>query len=147
MISEVMKVLKDKGYRITAQRQAIIEVVVASDKLLTAAEIWGLVRVRYSDVGLDTIYRNLNMLTDLGIMIPIESIGKDGVRYEIASACHHHHIVCIKCGHATCIDFCPVNQNFIAMLRGNGFELLRHSVEFFGVCSDCKAEEDQVCVK
>lgn len=147
MIKDVIKTLKDKGYRITAQRQVILEVIIASDKLLTAAEILGLVRKRYSDVGLDTVYRNLNMLTDLGIISPIEGVGKDGVRYEITSDCHHHHIVCVKCGHAACIDFCPVNPNFLAMIKGNGFELLRHNVEFFGVCRECKAEEDQVCVK
>lgn len=141
MINEVMKTLKDKGYRITAQRQAIIEVIITSAKLLTAAEIWELVRLRYSDVGLDTVYRNLNMLVELGIVSPIEGIGKDGVRYEIASECHHHHIVCIKCGHAACLDFCPVNPSFLQMLRGNGFELLRHNIEFFGVCRECRTEE------
>ncbi|AIF52207.1 Fur family transcriptional regulator [Pelosinus sp. UFO1] len=139
MIYEVMKQLKDKGYRITPQRRVIIEKIVHTAGLLTAAEIWNLVRQEYNDIGLDTIYRNISMLTEMGILIPISGTGKESTRYELAHANHHHHVVCVKCGQAVCIDYCPINQEFIEMLRMNGYELIRHNVELLGLCTDCKS--------
>ena len=138
MIYEVMNQLKEKGYRITPQRRVIVEKIVQTAGLLTAAEIWNLVRNEYSDIGLDTIYRNINMLTDIGVLIPIAGTGKDRTRYELAHENHHHHVVCAKCGQAVCIDYCPINQQFIEMLRMNGYELIRHNIELLGLCLECK---------
>lgn len=139
MIYEVMNQLKEKGYRITPQRRVIVEKIVQTAGLLTAAEIWNLVRKEYNDIGLDTIYRNINMLTDIGVLIPIAGTGKDRTRYELAHANHHHHVVCVKCGQAVCIDYCPINQQFIEMFRVNGYELIRHNIELLGLCIDCKS--------
>jgi Fe2+ or Zn2+ uptake regulation protein len=139
MVYEVMKQLKDKGFRITPQRRVIIEKIVHTAGLLTAAEIWNLVRQEYNDIGLDTIYRNISMLTEMGILIPISGTGKESTRYELAHANHHHHVVCVKCGQAVCIDYCPINQEFIEMLRMNGYELIRHNVELLGLCTDCRS--------
>lgn len=139
MIYEVMAKLKEKGYRITPQRRVIVEKIVQTAGLLTVAEIWKLVQDEYSDVGLDTIYRNINVLAEIGVLTPITGIGNDSTRYELAYANHHHHVVCIKCGQAVCIDYCPINQEFVDMLRVRGYELIRHNVELLGVCSECKA--------
>jgi Fe2+ or Zn2+ uptake regulation protein len=138
MIYDVMKKLKEKGYRITPQRRIIMEKIVQTAGLLTADEIWNLVRQEYSDIGLDTIYRNINMLTENGVLIPITGMGKERTRYELAHANHHHHVVCVKCGKAVCIDYCPIDEEFIKLLRKSGYELIRHNVELLGLCSNCK---------
>lgn len=137
MVELILAALKEKGYRITPQRQTIIKKIASADKFLTAAEIWHLVRTQHKDIGLDTIYRNINILISLGVLIPIEGIGKEGVRYELVDRSHHHHIVCVKCGRAVCLDYCPINKKFVAMLRNSGFELLRHNVELYGLCGQC----------
>lgn len=138
MMYEVITKLKDKGFRMTPQRRVIIEKIVHTAGLLTVAEIWKLVRDEYSDIGLDTIYRNINMLTEIGVLTPITGTGNDSTRYELAYANHHHHVVCIKCGNAICIDYCPINEEFVTMLRLRGYELVRHNVELLGVCNECK---------
>ncbi len=129
--------LKDKGYRITAQRQAMVEQLVESGKALSAFEIWEKLRVQYKDISLDTVYRNLHVLVDLGALIPINAMGKESVRYELVYTRHHHHIVCVKCGQTQCIDYCPVDPNLIIMLKTHGYELVRHNLELFGVCRQC----------
>lgn len=139
MIYEVMTKLKEKGYRITPQRRVIVEKIVQTAGLLTVAEIWKLVRAEYNDIGLDTIYRNINVLAEIGVLTPITGIGNDSTRYELADANHHHHVVCIKCGQAVCIDYCPINHEFSEMLRQKGYELIRHNVELLGLCATCKA--------
>lgn len=140
MLESVVAQLKEHGYRITPQRRLILETIIAAQTLLTAFEIWQLVQQQYQDIGLDTIYRNLNMLADMGVLIPISGLGKESTRYELACTHHHHHVVCVKCGQAVCIDYCPIDHHFIAALEARGYELLRHHVELFGLCAACKAK-------
>ncbi|HWR41506.1 Fur family transcriptional regulator [Sporomusa sp.] len=135
----VVSRLKDKGYRITAQRQALVEKLIESDKALSASEIWEKLKVQYKEISLDTVYRNLHVLVDLGALIPINAMGKDSVRYELVFTSHHHHIVCVKCGKSQCIDFCPVDPQLIITLKKHGYELVRHNLELFGVCRQCNA--------
>ena len=138
MIYEVITKLREKGYRITPQRRVIIEKIVHTAGLLTVGEIWKMVREEYSDIGLDTIYRNIKILTEISVLIPITGMGNDSTRYELTYANHHHHVVCIKCGRAVCIDYCPIDQEFVTMLRLRGYELIRHNIELLGLCTECK---------
>jgi Fe2+ or Zn2+ uptake regulation protein len=135
----VVSQLKDKGYRITAQRQAMVEMLIEADKPLSASEIWEKLKMRYRGISLDTVYRNLHVLVDLGALIPINAMGKDSVRYELVYTSHHHHIVCVKCGKSQCIDYCPIEPQLIIMLKNHGYELVRHNLELFGVCHQCSA--------
>lgn len=129
--------LKEKGYRITAQRQALVEQLVESAEPVSAFEIWEKLKVQYKDISLDTVYRNLHVLVDLGALIPINAVGKEGVRYELVLSSHHHHIVCVKCGQTQCLEYCPIDPQLISMLKTYGYELLRHNLELFGVCRNC----------
>ena len=149
MLEQIVARLKQQGCRITPQRRAIIANVLESDRSFTALEIHRRVRAHYPDIGLDTIYRNLKVLVDIGMLIPIVGLGKDGTRYELASyAEHHHHIVCIKCGNATCLDYCPVDPQFLNLLRDQGYQLIRHNVELFGICNKCSPDGGAVgCLK
>ncbi len=135
----VLSRLKDKGYRITAQRQAMVAALLEAKKALSAFEIWEKLKVQYQDISLDTVYRNLHVLVDLGALVPINAMGKDSVRYELVYTSHHHHIVCVKCGQTQCIEYCPIDPQFIVMLKMHGYELVRHNLELFGVCSCCRA--------
>lgn len=134
---DVVNRLKDKGYRITAQRQAMVEQLVESNQALSAFEIWEKLKVQYKDISLDTVYRNLHVLVDLGALIPIKAMGKESVRYELVYSSHHHHIVCVKCGQTQCIDYCPIDPRLIIMLKTHGYELVRHNLELFGICQQC----------
>lgn len=135
----VVSRLKDKGYRITAQRQAMVETLIEADKALTAYEIWQALTVQYPDISLDTVYRNLHVLVDLGALHPITAMGKESVRYELVCSNHHHHIVCVKCGKSQCLDYCPIDPQFLILLKKHGYELVRHNLELFGVCRQCGA--------
>lgn len=131
--------LKEQGCRLTPQRRAVIKQVYESTEPLTVTSIWHSVREAYPNISLDTVYRNVSVLVELGVLIPIKSTGKEGIRYELAATDHHHHhVVCVKCGQAVCIDFCPVNQHLLELLHGHGYELVRHTVELFGICADCR---------
>jgi Fe2+ or Zn2+ uptake regulation protein len=106
---------------------------------MTAQQILDYVRKTYPDIGLDTIYRNVNLLITLGVVAQINIPGKDGNLFELMDGTsHHHHAVCIRCGKTECLDFCPIDDQEIEQLERNGFTLVSHSLQFFGYCRSCQ---------
>lgn len=144
MLDEIKGKIKKLGYKMTPQRQTIIDHVLKQAAAVTAAEIWADVRKRNPDISLDTVYRNLSLLVEIDVLIPIAGVGKEGTRYELAHTTHHHHhIVCLECGEAACIQTCPISPQLLSIVKEQGYDLIRHNVELFGVCRKCKADREK----
>lgn len=129
--------LKKGGFKVTPQRQEIIDCFGYGGRHYSAEEIHRKVRDRFPNISLDTVYRNLNTLRDLGI---IEALNFDDgkCRYELAAEnTHHHHLVCLKCGGSEEVDFCPLKFLDAKLLREKKFRVQRHSFEIYGYCSRC----------
>ncbi|MFZ5632630.1 MAG: Fur family transcriptional regulator [Bacillota bacterium] len=129
--------LKSGGYRITPQRQEIIKCFGPGGKHYSAEEVHRKVRRKFPNISLDTVYRNLNTLKELGILQALNF--EDGrSRYELAREnTHHHHLICLKCGGSQELDFCPLNFLDSTLLKNKKFKVERHSFEIYGYCSSC----------
>lgn len=129
--------LKSCGYRITPQRQEILNCFDPAGRHYSAEEVHRKVRARFPNISLDTVYRTLNTLKDLGILEALNF--EDGrVRYELArESAHHHHLICLKCGQSQELDFCPLKFINSDLLRESNFKVARHSFEIYGYCSRC----------
>lgn len=138
-MEKLIGILRDKGYKITPQRRAVITAFLDSDQFATAQQILDHVRKTHPDMSLDTVYRNLTLLVDLGVVSEINTRGRDGNIYELITTEHHHHLVCLNCGKAECLDFCPINREKLEKASKNGFNITSHSLEFYGYCHDCHA--------
>jgi len=133
----ILTILREKGYKLTPQRRAVIQALAETGKFPTALEVLARVKQVAPDVSLDTIYRNLTLLTELGLVHEIQLPGRDGNVFELTTR-HHHHLICMKCGQAECLDYCPVSQRDIEKAAERGFEILSHSLEFYGFCRSCR---------
>lgn len=129
--------LRQKGYKITPQRQEILDTLLDSDHK-SAEEIHQKIQVKYPNVSLDTVYRNLNTLKELGIITPVNfADGKQ--RFEFAEgAKHHHHLVCLKCGAYEELDFCPLEFLDCRKIKDKDFQIEKHNFEIFGYCAACR---------
>ncbi len=136
-MEKLISVLREKGYKITPQRRAVITALVNSDRFATAQQILDYVKKTNPDISLDTIYRNLTLLADLGIICEINTRGKDGNIYELITTKHHHHLVCLNCGKAECLDFCPISHEDLEQINQKQFTIISHSLEFYGYCANC----------
>lgn len=136
-MEKLISVLREKGYKITPQRRAVITALVNSDRFATAQQILDYVKKTNPDISLDTIYRNLTLLADLGIICEISTRGKDGNIYELITTKHHHHLVCLNCGKAECLDFCPISHEDLEQINQKQFTIISHSLEFYGYCANC----------
>jgi Fur family zinc uptake transcriptional regulator len=136
-MEKLISILREKGYKITPQRRAVITALVNSDRFATAQQILDYVKQTNPDISLDTIYRNLTLLADLGIICEISTRGKDGNIYELITTKHHHHLVCLSCGKAECLDFCPISHEDLEQINQKQFTIISHSLEFYGYCANC----------
>lgn len=130
--------LRKNGYKITPQRQEIVRALRDNPCPLSAEDIHQKIADQYPNMSLDTVYRNLNLLQELDIII--ECNFRDGKsRYELNSGeKHHHHLICLKCGCTETVDFCPLKYLDQTQIDKKDFKIKEHRFELFGYCSACR---------
>lgn len=136
--NKLLSVLKQHHYKLTPQRRAVLKVIGSSQEHLTPADLYEKVQPECPGIGLVTIYRFLQILTELGLICEVRS-GDNCRRYIIRrQAVHHHHLICSSCG--TVVDFidCDLSELGERLCRETGFELGGHLLEFYGRCQRCQ---------
>ena len=137
-MEKIIKVLRENGYKITPQRRAVILALLKCDKFLTVQQILDFVKQSNPDVSLDTVYRNLDIFVQLGLVHEIHTNNREGNVFELMISGHHHHLVCLKCGEMECMENCPVNDRYFEEAEKKGFAVKRHIFEVYGYCKNCK---------
>ena len=131
--------LREKGYKITPQRRAVLTAFDSCGPFPTVQQLQAKVRKLQPDVSLDTIYRNLTLLTELDIVHEIHR--PSGNVYELVRpGHHHHHLICTECGKTECIDICPMNKIYEKEAEKRGFLVTGHVFEFYGICWSCRSK-------
>ncbi len=121
--------IRGRGYKATPQRVAVLEAIRAEQHQSLEG-----IRSRCPWVGLVTVYRTLDLLSELGLVRRLD-LG-DGPRYELAED-HHHHLICEGCGSVAEFEQCPLDLGLLPEVWGD-FEVRAHSVEVYGRCSSCR---------
>jgi Fur family ferric uptake transcriptional regulator len=139
-IEKIKQQLQAQSYKLTSQREAIVRILLQNEKdHLSAEEVFMLVREVEPDIGLATVYRTLELLTELKILHKM-NFGDGVARYDLHtenSEHHHHHLVCVKCGAVDEImdDMLgPIEQK---VEKEYHFNILDHRLVFHGICYRC----------
>lgn len=138
---EIAGILRKNAYKLTPQRRAVLAVIAGSHDHLTPLAIYRRVQQRYPAIGLVTVYRTLEILTDLNLVCRVHA-GDNCRSYLIRRPSgHHHHLICQSCG--TVIDFtgCSLKGLERRLFRETGFLIEGHLLEFNGQCQDCLEKE------
>ena len=131
-------VLKNRGYRLTPQRRLILDIIHEADSHLTAETILSRLEERVSGVNKSTVYRTLELLEGLGLVVKSELAGTNV--YHHAEEGHHHHLVCKKCGRQVHCDEAVLWPLKSSLKEKLGFEAdLSHHV-IRGLCRHCRAD-------
>lgn len=126
---------QDQKLRITRQRQLILEELRKVVTHPTADEIYRMVRERMPRVSLGTVYRNLDTLSDRGVILKLELAGTQR-RYDATTA-NHYHVRCRACGRVEDLEM-PVRENLESEAQGStDFSVTGHRLEFEGLCPRC----------
>jgi Fur family ferric uptake transcriptional regulator len=128
---------KQRGLRMTPQRQLILDAVVVMRGHVSADQVYqDVVRV-YPDVNITTVYRTLDVLEELGVVRHTHF--HDGVaQYQRTDEAPHHHLVCTRCGGDVELDMRLLEPLAETLRERYGFEADLAHTAIVGVCRGCQ---------
>jgi len=126
---------KERCLRTTRQRMVILEELRRHNDHPSADELYTRVRRRLPRISLGTVYRNLEVLSQLGKIQKLELSGSlkryDGICTK------HYHIRCVQCDRVEDAPIAPLNQLEDELYGATVYEIIGHNLEFTGLCPAC----------
>jgi len=134
---QLNRALNERGYKLTAPRRAVLDVVAAMRESLSPAEIYERAHRRYPRLGLVTVYRTLDILVEAGVVRRVHL--DDGCHgYALSQAEHGHHLICSSCNRVIEFEECDLEGLLKSVARKTGFRIEGHWLEVFGRCPKCQ---------
>ena len=133
--------LRERGFRVTPQRQLILDAICEGDGHTTPEEIYARVHARTAHVNRATVYRNLDFLCEMRLIVAIQFGGQ--WYYEIAGEAPHHHLICRQCNRVEQISHATVKALFEKVERDHKFTVDMDHLALFGLCQKCRRLEAQ----
>lgn len=141
-MEDLRRKLQARQHKMTPQRQTVLQIFLNHPgEHLSAEDVHGILRNSQMEMGLATVYRSLELLSDLGILQKME-FGDGCSRYEVnttgPSSHHHHHLICTKCGKVIEFEDDLLENLEQDIMEKSGFSITDHQVKFFGFCRECQ---------
>jgi Fur family ferric uptake transcriptional regulator len=133
---DVLETLRDHAKRITGPKRAVVEVLVGAEDHLTADEVTQRVQLLRPDVSPSTVYRILDELEDLALVVHSHA-GHAAAVYHLSGRSHGH-VTCESCHVTFEVSSDVFNRLANELLSSLGFELNRHHVALSGLCAHCR---------
>lgn len=134
-VKKAIDLLKNEGYKTTKRRKDILTFFAEADGYRTAKDVNEYMESMYKGISFDTVYRNLHLYDELGILETTELNSEKHFRMNCAQH-HHHHFICNDCGKTKKINVCPMDdlKNTLA-----NYYVEDHKFEIYGLCPVCKS--------
>jgi Fur family ferric uptake transcriptional regulator len=139
-IEKIKQQLQSQGYKLTPQREATLRVLLENEAdHLSAEDVFMLVKEKAPEIGLATVYRTLELLSELHVVEKM-NFGDGVARYDLrddSAHHHHHHLICVQCGSVEEIMddwLTPLEERLDKEYR---FKVLDHRLDFHGLCRNC----------
>ena len=136
--SPVEAVLGRGGYRATAARRTVVDLIARRQGHFTAADLVDDARERGIGIGRATIFRTLDVLAELRAVERLDLPSGEHA-YVACEPVHHHHVVCSRCGRSSDGDDAGLRAVVRDIERQTGYRIDDHRLELFGRCPDCLA--------
>lgn len=131
--------IQEKGYKLTEKRKTILRILVENkDYLLEPSEIFEKVLKEDRSINFSTIYRNLEIFLNAGILRKV-NLDNGRSSYQIIFENEHiHSMICKKCGRVEALNTCPFEKIDNEVFKKKGFFPESHKFEVYGFCKECK---------
>jgi Fur family ferric uptake transcriptional regulator len=136
---KVQRRIRNLGFRLTPQRELILNTIAKRGEHVTFDEIYAEVRAAAPHISAATVYRNLETFSRYRLIHGNEIAG--GKVYEVASEDVHHHMICHRCWGDEKIDDATVRKLFKQLDKQTGFLILGEHYIFMGLCPECRRQE------
>ena len=129
--------IRNQGFRLTPQRHLILDAVCEGGGHTTLDEIYGRVQAKSPAINRSTLYRTLEFLQELHLIVAASISGH--TVYEITHASPHHHLVCRQCGAQVEVSEEALTPTFAAIAQQHGFAVDTDHLVLTGLCQACQA--------
>lgn len=126
-----------RGCRLTRQRRAVVEALARTDAALSALQLFDAGRRDCPDLGLTTVYRTLELLSEAGAIRRVHADGHCEA-FVPAESDHGHSVVCVGCGKVGEFTDCDVSSLVRRAAKETGFAIEEHFLQLSGVCAECQ---------
>jgi Fur family ferric uptake transcriptional regulator len=137
--SDYVTLIHQRGFRVTPQRQLIMDAICAGDGHSTPEEIYQRIHLKAPAVNRATVYRNLDFLCEMRLVVAAQIGGR--MYYELAGAEPHHHLICRKCDQVEQISHQTLKELFDKIEREQSFVIDMDHLALFGLCEQCRNTE------
>jgi Fur family ferric uptake transcriptional regulator len=129
--------LRERGFRVTPQRQLILDAICAAGDHLSPDDVYRRVRATAPAIHRATVYRTLDFLCEMRLIVAMRWRGR--TFYEIAGEAPHHHLICRNCDQIARIDHKTMKALLARIERQHDFSIDMDHIVLFGLCSDCRS--------
>ncbi len=134
--ASIIKALRRKGYKATPQRIAICRFALSSRDHPSAKTIFNKIRETYSTVSLATVYKTLQILTELGLVQEL-NFPQGQTRFDSCMK-PHINLVCLRCGNIRDLDDLTAQEIVGRVAAAAKFAVTGQRLDLYGVCEKCK---------
>ena len=129
--------LRERGFRMTPQRMAILHILHSANGHLSPTEVYERASRDIPGLTEATVYRTLEFLAQNGLACSAHT-GNGHLVYEIAEH-EHDHLICRKCGAEMQIDHAPLEKTYAELEASSGYRFIDSHMTFFGLCPECQS--------
>jgi Fur family ferric uptake transcriptional regulator len=121
------------------RQQLLLEQLKLADRELSGQDLHALLRQGPQPMGLATVYRHLRQLQQHGLVRCRHLPSGEALFAPVDR--DEHHLTCVDCGTSLVLEHCPMHNVQLHGDQAEGFQLLFHTLEFFGLCRNCQARQ------
>ena len=134
------QLIRQRGFRVTPQRQIILDALSELKGHRTPDEVYSRVQRKTTAINRATVYRTLDFLLRMGL-VTVAQVKDNQTVYEVINEEPHHHLVCQKCEKFIELDNAVVKPLFDRIQQDEGFQIRTDHLILFGLCRDCQIAE------
>ena len=139
-LDQMLSRLKERDFRITPQRLAVLRILAASHEHPSVDKIYEQVKVDFPTTSLATVYKTITLLKELGEVLEL-GFPDGSNRYDGNKPQPHPHMVCVRCKKIMDPDLRSLAQLTKEAVQKTGFKIVSHRLDFFGLCPECQVKE------
>jgi Fur family transcriptional regulator, peroxide stress response regulator len=136
-VDEMLSKLRDRDFRITPQRLAVLKILAGSKSHPSVDDIYQEVKAEFSTTSLATVYKTVSLLKELNEVLEL-GFPDGSNRYDGNNPLPHPHMICMKCRKIMDPELISIDKINEEMSRKTGYKILHHRLDFFGLCPECQ---------